>query len=272
LLETPAERWQVGLSVLVAGLTIAAVGAVAPFRDLPLGRIHGFVPAADLVQLVAEAIICALLYAEGAATRSRALCALASGYLFMAVLVVPHMLTFPGAFAPEGLLGAGVNTTVWLSSLRRVAFPTAAILYLLLKKADEEAGGEEAGGGAPRPAAWAAGALALAAAATAWTTLGHAMLPPLFVDSSRAIVRNMTLLSSVTGLLILAAIIMLLMRKKTVLELWLLVALWVWFCQFLPLQGRFTVGWYYLFGTLTVANLVVIVALIGETARQRRRG
>ena len=36
---------------------------------------------------------------------SRALLALASGYLFTALIVIPHVLTFPGAFSPTGLLG-----------------------------------------------------------------------------------------------------------------------------------------------------------------------
>ena len=34
--------------------------------------------------------------------RSRALLVLASGYLFSAIFLIPHTLTFPNVFAPEG--------------------------------------------------------------------------------------------------------------------------------------------------------------------------
>ena len=40
--------------------------------------------------------------------------ALACGYLFDALIIIPHALTFPGAFTPAGLLGAKEQTTAWL--------------------------------------------------------------------------------------------------------------------------------------------------------------
>jgi signal transduction histidine kinase len=52
--------------------------------------------------------------------------------------------------------------------------------------------------------------------------------------------------------------------------MWLLVALSGWLFQSLlnlPLQARFTLGWYCLFGLMLVSNLVVMLALIAETNR-----
>ena len=43
-------------------------------------------------------------------------------------MLVPHVLTFPGAFAPHGFLGAGVNTTAWIGIFWRAAPPIAVIL------------------------------------------------------------------------------------------------------------------------------------------------
>ena len=40
---------------------------------------------------------------------------LAGGYLFTALIVIPWALTFPGLFAPGGLLSPGLQTTAWLS-------------------------------------------------------------------------------------------------------------------------------------------------------------
>ena len=90
----------------------------------------------DAIMLVGELIIAALLYAQASVFRSRALTVLASTYVFAALLLVPHALTFPGTFASEGLLGAGVNTTAWIAMFRRMAFPIGILLYAILKSAE----------------------------------------------------------------------------------------------------------------------------------------
>jgi Membrane-associated sensor, integral membrane domain len=61
---------------------------------------------------------------------------LASGYLLTGLIVIPHVLTFPGAFAPTGLLGAGPQSTAWLYHLWKVSLPVAVIVYVLLKDSD----------------------------------------------------------------------------------------------------------------------------------------
>src|SRR5262249_46302154 len=81
-----------------------------------------------------------LLFNQFAILRSRALLVIASGYLFTALMVIPWMLTFPGAFTPGGLLGAGLQTTNWLYNLWHVGFPTFVIAYVLVKDADPTKG------------------------------------------------------------------------------------------------------------------------------------
>src|SRR6266404_585327 len=84
---------------------------------------------------LALAVVLALL-AAFAILRSQALLAIASGYLFTALIVIPWMLTFPGVFTPSGLLGAGLQTTTWLYSLWHAGFPIFVIAYALSKDAD----------------------------------------------------------------------------------------------------------------------------------------
>jgi hypothetical protein len=60
-------------------------------------------------------------------TRLLSLLALAGGFLLTALLVIPHALTFPGAFAPDGLLGAGLQTTPWLNEFWFLGLPSAVI-------------------------------------------------------------------------------------------------------------------------------------------------
>src|SRR5690349_4823976 len=93
---------------------LAAYLAVLPWQQIPLPEIGAFVPSIDAVMCVGELIVATLIYAQAAIFRSFALTILAAGYTFGALLLIPHALTFPGAFAPHGWLGAGVNTTIWL--------------------------------------------------------------------------------------------------------------------------------------------------------------
>ena len=64
---------------------------------------------------------------------SRAILALASGYLFTAMIVIPHALTFPGAFSPTGLLGAGLQSTGWLYYFWHIGSAAAVLIYAYLK-------------------------------------------------------------------------------------------------------------------------------------------
>ena len=61
--------------------------------------------------------------------------------------------------------------------------------------------------------------------------------------------------------------IVLVRKLNSVLGLWLLVALAGWLVQAIlnvPLNGRFTAGWYGLFVVMLVSDLIVMLALIGE--------
>jgi len=51
-------------------------------------------------------------------------------------MLIPWMLTFPGVFAPGGLLGAGLQSTTWIYILWHGGFPIFVIAYALLKDAD----------------------------------------------------------------------------------------------------------------------------------------
>src|SRR5262249_37768024 len=76
-------------------------------------------------------ITATLLFAQFSMLRSRALLILANGYLFTALTIIPYALTFPGAFAPTGLLG-GRQSPPWFNSLWHIGLPAAIIAYVLL--------------------------------------------------------------------------------------------------------------------------------------------
>ena len=73
------------------------------------------------------------MYSQFSIARQRALLVLATGYLLSALMVIPYALTFPGLFAPTGLLGADIQTAVWLYVIWHIASPSSVICYELLK-------------------------------------------------------------------------------------------------------------------------------------------
>jgi signal transduction histidine kinase len=265
LFDTPPERRDVRSATAVVALLSVALLVVLPFTNVRVGEVAAFVPVADSIMFVGDLIVATLLYAQASLFRSRALTILATGYVAMALLLAAHALSFPGAFSPDGLLGGGVSTTGWLAAFRRFLFPIFVILYVLLSARDQTDQDRPIGTGTA-----VAIAFALAAAATILATAGQDLLPPLFVNRTDAQLQNLSAVALVGILTILAAIVLLLRQRKSILDLWLLVALAAWLIQSvlnLLLEARFTIGWYALYAIMVSSHLVVLVALIGEANR-----
>src|SRR3954466_4885208 len=136
LFDTPPNRAEIRFGFRIVGVLIATLLVVLPFRDIRLRDVTAFIPTVDSIIFVGDLITATLLYGQSSLFESRALRLMASGYLFGALLLIPHALTFPGAFTANGLLGAGVNTTIWIAMLVGLAYPSTVILYAVLKSAE----------------------------------------------------------------------------------------------------------------------------------------
>ena len=267
LFDTPPSRQQVRFSLFIVGLLFVALLLILPVRDLRLPQIDAFIPMIDAIMFLGEMITATLLYAQADVFRSRALTVLATGYVFTALMLIPHALTFPGAFAPNGLLDAGINTTGWIANIQRAAFPIAIILYVQLKRADRSAR-PGTGRQAARIMKGLSAAIVLAAAVTLLTTSGHDWLPPFFASRSDVIYSRAVGIQSVMLGLFIVATAMLFRTRSSVLDMWLLVALSSWLILsvlIMMLHGRFTAGWYGLYAMALLAQLVIMFALIAES-------
>ena len=269
LFDTPPNRQEIRLAVAIVGLLFVALLIILPVRNVALGESSAFVPAVDAAMCASELMIAMLLYAQVAVFRSSSLIALATGYAFIALLLIPHALTFPGAFAADGLLGAGTSSTAWLAFTRRAAFPAFVILYAVLRRSASPKQDKT-----ERPALVATVALLSAVAAVValavLATAGHDLLPPLFRSREAIIPTSLLLVNGGTIILTLSAMAVLLRRPLSVLDVWLLVSLSAWFVQTLlnlQLEARFTLGWYSLFVIMMVSSLVMMLALVSETNR-----
>ncbi len=197
---------------------------------------------------------------------------LASGYLFTALAAIVHGLTFPGLFAPMGLLGAGSQTTVWLYMIWHAGFPLLVIGYALTKTRD---------GGPKIP--WSTGhavsasvvAVGAVMAAITWiVTAQHQLLPTLLSQGHY----SQTMIGVVSGvwLLGLAALLVLWSRRPhSMIDVWLMVVLCAWLFDIALAAilnvARFDLGFYVgrIYG-LCAASFVLGVLLVDNVALQAK--
>jgi signal transduction histidine kinase len=249
--------------LLVALLVPVPFIAILPFGQIALPPIDAYIPVVNTVMLINDSIAATLLLAQFSVVRAPSLLALAAGFLLTAFLVIPHALTFPGAFAPEGLLGAGLQTTAWLNEFWFLGIPIAVIACALLKPYD-----------ATRPIprrlvpfsiiATVAAVFALTCGLVWLSTAGADLLPPIMADPIQP-----RLAWHFLPIVVLSAIAMALLwsRRRTMLDLWLLVVLEAWMLNallFNKLVVRFSLFWYCgrVFSALAVS--VVLLVLIAE--------
>jgi signal transduction histidine kinase len=216
-----AERGDRRLAVVVLVVSALCFAAAIPIAKLPLLRVDAFIPAYEAALILIDAITAVMLFGQFRWSRSPALLLLAAGYTYNALLIVPHLLTFPGAFAPTGLLGAGAQTTAWLYQFWHGGFLLFIIAYLWFEKRS------------PVTSRWVmagtiAAVCALTGALTLLATAGHDLLPVLIrgTDYSRAISGGVN--PTVWGLGILAFLLLARRRNSTVLNLWLTVVMGAW--------------------------------------------
>ena len=269
LFDKPPDWRQMRSSLAIIGLLYLASLPILLVRDVRLPELTSFVPAIDSIMFVGDVTTATLLYAQAGVFRLRALAVLGTCYLLSGLLLIPHALTFPGAFAHNGLLGAGVNTTAWLGYLRKPTLALAMIFYVWLKPADW-AVERQTERRAPRIGLHVTAAFVLAAAVTLMAVSGLPFLPSLFSDRARAIRSHLIGYELVAIALWVVAIVMLVRRRSSMLDMWLLVALAGWLLQSLlntTLTGRFTSGFYWLYILMLFSNLVVMLALMAESTR-----
>jgi len=131
----PATKRDRITALTVVGVSSILFACVAAFATVPLTPIPAFVASYQSALAINELITAILLFSQFSLLRSRALLLLASGYLFTAAVAIVHALTFPGVYAPAGLLNAGPQTTAWLYQIWHGVFPLVVLGYALLARA-----------------------------------------------------------------------------------------------------------------------------------------
>jgi signal transduction histidine kinase len=257
------------VAVVFAAFGIAVViGLTAPFALIPV-RIDAFVPVLAAILFVNDFITATLLLGQFSIIRSRALLVIAAAYFFTGLMAISFALTFPGVFSPTGLLGAGLQSSAWIYNFWHYGFPAAAIVYAALRGAD---GANNVSPGSTRSAIWwsVAIVISLVCGLTWLATAGEELLPHLFLDSIHPTPLARIVTSTNTFICALA-LALLYTRRRSVLDLWLMVVLCAWFTELALLDvllfPRFTFGFYAGRGFSLVTSIVVLVVLLAEMTR-----
>src|SRR3984957_1432024 len=174
----PATQRELRWAFAIVIVSVLALAVAIPFARVPLLKITAFIPSYESAMAVCDLVTAVLLFGRVTRRRSRAFLALASGYLFNAVIVVVHVLTFPGVFSDTGLLGANDQTAAWLYIFWHGGFPLFVLAYALLPERDD------ASAYIRKHPGWAItcssiGVLGVVAVLTLLATVGHHMLPTL---------------------------------------------------------------------------------------------
>jgi PAS domain S-box-containing protein len=267
----------------LAGGTVLLLGlvALAPFAGKPLPQINGFIPALDAIIFITDLITASLFFAHFSITRSKALLVLACGYLFSALLVAAHGLSFPGLFFQPEVAGRAARINFMIYLLWHLGLPAAVITYVALRDKNRTRTR------AQTPTALVAicsiaGVLALVSCLVWLAAAVDILLPPPrstfqpFPGSITAWLVNMTMLFCA------ATIFMLWAFRRSVLDQWLIVVVlasmvelaitarlgWHHFEHSGGFESRFTLGFYagrLLFSLLT--STFILIALLAETTK-----
>src|SRR6187399_849759 len=265
--NTVASAGERRLALALIALLFIIFMMMAPFASVPLPRVDAFIPVLQAVLCLAELITAILLFAQYSIQPKLGLLALASGYIFSGLFAFLQTLAFPGAYAPNGLIGDPLSSAPYLFCLWHLAFPVAVIVYAISK----DTGASHRVGKSPRIAIGItiASVLTVTAILTWAVTAGVKYLPTMFVDATR----QAPVASYFTGpiwLLSAAALFVLFQYRRTSLSVWQMVAV-IATLPDLTLSTvmttvRYTLGWYTARTYALIASFMVLAAMLTETA------
>lgn len=252
----PGER-RLAFGIIV-GSTVGFM-ILAPFAQLQLSPLPAFVPMYQSALVINDMITVVFLLGQRPIAQANALTLLAGGYLFTTMMCILHALTFPGLFAPGGLLGAGPQTTAWLYMFWHGGFPLFVIAYVWCGSSAQPLSARLAG----LPLVISIVLFAAFGCAMLATRL-HAVLPAIMQGNQHTPAMNLVVWS-VWLLSLLALLILARRRPFSKLDLWLCVTMCAWLFDIALSAGldagRYDLGFYVgrVYGLLAASFILMVL-------------
>ena len=278
-LSTAATRpWDWRLAAGFALASIVGLALAAPYASDRWPVTPSFIAAYEAALLVNDLITAVLLIGQFRQVRSAGVLIVGCGYLFDAVIVATHALSFPGAFSATGLLGATTQTTAWLYIMWHGTFPIFICAYALVVRSRWNAPLAEHRIGTAIGIGVVC-AVGVAAVCTLVTTAGVDFLPEIISDNDyKRLVTSGIAPGAWLISLVALALLWVRTRGRSVLDLWLMVVMVAWLLDILLSTlistVRYDFGWYAgrMYGLLAAsfvlgALLLEATLLYGRLAR-----
>ena len=257
------------LALAIIGLLFIGFAAIAPFAAKQAVQVGSFVPTVQAIIFVTNLTTAILLFSQFSILGLRELLLLASGYLFSALIVIPHALSYPGAFAPKGLLGSGIQATPWLYTFWHFGFSAVVLGYACLLNTNSKKLFIHNSG---MPAiCLSTGIVVTLVCALTWSvTAKEEYWPRLLANDV-----DFTPLTNYVGTIPLAtsvlAFIVLWFRRRSVLDLWVAVAILATVVEqavaCLFIVSRYSVGAYAVRTFSVIVSTIVLSAMLSEFVR-----
>ena len=255
-------------------LSSLAFLALVPFAKLHWTPLPAFIPAYESALFFNGLITAFYFFCQFIRINSRGSFVLGLGYLYDALMVLVHGLSFPDVFSKTGLISGNSQTTSWLYMFWHVGFPLFVIAYALIRESQDRLRSNLRN--AIILTAGLIGVVGLVLFQIALVTTYIDYMPLMLVNNSY----RPALLYTISTIAVLAVISLILLGRKlrtapTILDLWLTVVLSSWLYDVglssLFNNGRWDLGFYVgrVYGLVSAG--FVLVMLIIETTRLNER-
>ena len=228
----------------VAGILVTIFIVLVPFVRIPLTPVGAFIPSYEYALATVELLTALLLfgqYVHGAGLR---LLILALAYLFNALITVVHLLSFPGAFGPTGVIGGGPQTTAWLYVFWHLRFIAFALVYACMHEKQVVVQPVSLAGLCFGVAAIISAVIAIAMLCT----LGHDFLPKVIEAGNYSALIEKGITPSLVVACFVVLGILYRRHKISVLDMWLATVMIAWALDILMSavfgSSRYDLGWY----------------------------
>jgi PAS domain S-box-containing protein len=264
LASTAPGRREYGIAIAAVTISVLTLGALAPFARVPLARVDAFIPLYESALAITDLITVVLLANQFRRERSLALLILTSGYLFSTLIIVPHALTFPGDFAPQGLFGTA-QTTSWIYCFWHGGFALYVLGYAL---AEGYGIGQLRFRSFGMPFLMACGCTgALVFGLTVLAVSGQRFLTPIMNGTDYSMLVSKGISPAICLFIVIALALLGRLQRASALNLWLFVVMAAWLCDVVLSavlgSSRFDLGWYggRSFGLVSASFLLVTMLI-----------
>jgi two-component sensor histidine kinase len=260
-----ARHYKIAFGGFIILMVVVAI--MIPFATIQIPAVDAFIPVIQTVMCIVDLLTSAFLFAQYSVQPRRSLLALAGGFVSSGLFAFLQTLAFPRAYGPGAVIGDNLNSASWIFIFWHTVFPLAVIVYALWKDEPGTALG-------PRQSTGVTIGITIICAITAtvgltWVaTTATGYLPNMYETETKRtyfVVVESTCLS----LLIVIALGVLFVRRRTILDQWLIVTVLAWLPNLLVTATfsitRFTLGWYIARVYALFAGSSLLFVLLMET-------